>query len=89
MILAIESCHKHGFIHRDIKPDNLLFDPSGHIKLSDFGLTTDLHWAHNTSYCEQQRLRLLHKHGTDLEDPTAFNQTAARWNGWTAERSDY
>ncbi|KAF8070658.1 kinase-like domain-containing protein [Lyophyllum atratum] len=68
MILAIESCHKHGFIHRDIKPDNFLFDPEGHIKLSDFGLATDLHWAHDTSYYEQQRLQLLHKHGIDLED---------------------
>ncbi|KII92905.1 hypothetical protein PLICRDRAFT_37711 [Plicaturopsis crispa FD-325 SS-3] len=68
MILAIESCHKYGFIHRDIKPDNFLFDPEGHIKLSDFGLATDLHWAHDTSYYEQQRLHLLHKHGIDLED---------------------
>ncbi|KIL65992.1 hypothetical protein M378DRAFT_23793 [Amanita muscaria Koide BX008] len=68
MILAIESCHKHGFIHRDIKPDNFLFDPEGHIKLSDFGLATDLHWAHDTSYYEQQRLQLLRKHGIDLDD---------------------
>ncbi|KAF9482115.1 kinase-like protein [Pholiota conissans] len=68
MILAIASCHRHGFIHRDIKPDNFLFDPEGHIKLSDFGLATDLHWAHDTSYYEQQRLHLLHKHGIDLED---------------------
>ncbi|KAG1734710.1 kinase-like domain-containing protein [Suillus paluster] len=68
MILAIETCHKHGFIHRDIKPDNFLFDPEGHIRLSDFGLATDLHWAHDTSYYEQQRRQLLHKHGIDLED---------------------
>ncbi|KAG9220736.1 hypothetical protein CCMSSC00406_0003835 [Pleurotus cornucopiae] len=68
MVLAIESCHKLGFIHRDIKPDNFLFDPEGHIKLSDFGLATDLHWAHDTTYYEQQRLQLLHKHGIDLED---------------------
>ncbi|KAJ6484947.1 hypothetical protein DFH09DRAFT_396940 [Mycena vulgaris] len=68
MILTIESCHKHGFIHRDIKPNNFLFDPSGHIKLGDFGLATDLHWAHDTSYYEQQRLDLLHKHGIDLGD---------------------
>jgi len=68
MVLAIESCHLFGFIHRDVKPDNFLFDVEGHIKLSDFGLATDLHWAHDTSYYEQQRLHLMRKHGIDLED---------------------
>lgn len=41
-ILAIESIHKHSYIHRDIKPDNLLLDRSGHLKLSDFGLCKPL-----------------------------------------------
>ncbi|CAF3203560.1 unnamed protein product [Rotaria socialis] len=47
---AIESIHRLGFIHRDIKPDNLLLDAKDHIKLSDFGLCNDLKKAHRTEF---------------------------------------
>ncbi|KAL2556923.1 AGC kinase family protein [Forsythia ovata] len=41
-VLAIESIHIHNYIHRDIKPDNLLLDKYGHLRLSDFGLCKPL-----------------------------------------------
>lgn len=37
-VLGIEAIHKHNYAHRDIKPDNMLLDRDGHVKLSDFGL---------------------------------------------------
>jgi len=52
-LLAIDSVHKLGYIHRDIKPDNLLLDEKGHVKLTDFGLCTGFHRMHTSAFYQK------------------------------------
>lgn len=40
LVDGIDYCHRRGVYHRDLKPDNLLIDRSGILKITDFGVSS-------------------------------------------------
>lgn len=40
ILSALKAAHEAGILHRDVKPSNILFDASGRVKVSDFGIAT-------------------------------------------------
>ena len=70
MFLAVNALHKLGYIHRDLKPENFLVGANGHIKLTDFGLSSGILAGERI---ESMRLKL-----------DAISQAAI--GGWEASR---
>jgi serine/threonine kinase 38 len=52
--MAIQAVHRCNYLHRDLKPDNVLIDHRGHVKLSDFGLCKAVATDYN-QYLEQYK----------------------------------
>ncbi|XP_073462515.1 probable serine/threonine-protein kinase DDB_G0277449 [Aquarana catesbeiana] len=47
IICGLQSLHDQGIVHQDIKPENILLDSSGHVRIADFGLSEmDVHSSH-------------------------------------------
>jgi len=62
LAMAIKSVHDLKFVHRDLKPDNVLIANNGHVKLSDFGL------AKGFASKEQEYISQYQKQKEELKD---------------------
>ncbi len=52
LCLAVQECHRHDIIHRDVKPENILIKPDSRendaVKLCDFGIARHVGGNENT-----------------------------------------
>lgn len=76
LVSTLHFCHQNGVAHRDLKPQNLLLDEVGNLKVSDFGLS---------ALPEQQKNGMLH---TACGTPAYTAPEVVRRNGYDGAKAD-
>jgi len=84
LVCAVNMVHELNFVHRDLKPDNVLIANSGHIKLSDFGLAKKFNtmddeyinqWKKNRTVYHSAKSILPKKRGRYMRNRTLMFST--------------
>jgi len=82
--LAIHSVHELNYVHRDLKPDNILLDRDGHVKLSDFGLCKAfVEMKHCPPTWSSTRKRRRRQEPNSMLRKTPFRRSSLRIASWS------
>ncbi|KAH6804813.1 AGC cGMP-dependent and protein kinase kinase family protein [Perilla frutescens var. frutescens] len=88
-VLAIESIHKHNYIHRDIKPDNILLDKNGHLKLSDFGLCKPLDCSNLSPLNGEEPMNEDQRRSADANERFPDKEDGSPWKSPLEQRKHW
>lgn len=70
LVLAVESVHSQGLIHKDLRPEQIVIGSDGHLQLVDYGLKehVQVDYVNNSMFLKSDQNRLMSDNLQELND---------------------